>query len=168
MVTLAVGDYSYVCNISSSQNYSSASNSSTYTVIRANHTIHLAINGTEGDQSFSYPSLTNATGWLEILQAINTAVLYRNGSSVDTGSPATELETLGVGYYNYTYYYPASENYTEQSVTSNVGLGVCVPTDCDISRLRVLSGKKKDQKGGCQPEELSPMAKRTHGRAISC
>jgi len=117
LITLAAGDYFYNCTVPETQNYTSAQNTTIYTVNKANHTIHLAINGTEADRSFIYPTLTNATGYLEISQGASAAELLRNGLQVDTGSPAFELTTLGAGNYNYTYRYPASQNYTAQSIT---------------------------------------------------
>jgi hypothetical protein len=110
-VTLGAGSYDYVCNVSGTQNYSSAEDSASYTINKADHAIHLALNSFESDQAVSYPSATNATGWLETGQG--SATLYRNSSAVLN----PEVATLGAGYYNYTYVYPESENYTAQSVT---------------------------------------------------
>jgi hypothetical protein len=117
LVALAAGSYNYVCNVSSTQNYTAASNSTVYIINKAAHTVHLEINGTESDRSFVYPAQTNVTGYLEINQAAGSAQLLRNGSAAASGSPASEAAVLGAGLYNYTYFYPASQNYTAQSIT---------------------------------------------------
>ena len=105
LVVLAAGEYLYNCTVPETQNYTYAQNISSYTIVPANHIVHLAINGSEVNRSYIYPSSINVTGWLEINQSISNAVLYRNGTSVATGSPAEQIIVLGAGYYNYTYYY---------------------------------------------------------------
>jgi hypothetical protein len=109
--------YLYICNVSETQNYANASTEALYIIHKANHTAHLALNGVEANVEVVYPTLINATGWLEINQATNNAVLLRNGSVVAIGSPATEIVLLPVGVYNYTYYYPESQNYSEAKIT---------------------------------------------------
>jgi len=114
---LPAGSFAYVCNVSETVSYSAAVNASTYVIRKANHTIHLELDGAELNRSYSYPTLTNATGYLEITQGSGAASLLRNGTVIVSGSPSTEYSTLGAGLYNYTYNYPASQNYTAQSVT---------------------------------------------------
>jgi len=48
-VTLAAGTYSYVCNVSETEHYFGASNSSSYIINKSEHTAHLALNGNEAD-----------------------------------------------------------------------------------------------------------------------
>jgi len=127
-VVVEAGLWNYTCNVSATQNYNGSSNSSLYLINPTNHTIHLTLNGQESDLSVPYNTTTNATGWLEISQGASNAILYRNSQVVAVGSPATEIANLGVGLYNYTYYYPASQNYTEQILTRwlNVTQGTTV------------------------------------------
>ncbi len=122
-IPLPAGIFNYTCNVTETQNYHGASNSSLYVVNQDNHTIHLALNGQENDLSVPFNSTTNATGWLDISQGASNALLYRDSQIVASGSPATEIAQLGVGLYNYTYYYPASQNYTEQSLTRWLTVG---------------------------------------------
>jgi|GEM_PF-6507534 len=132
-VLLGAGTYNYTCNVTQTQNYNSASNSSLYTINRANHTIHLALNGQENDLSVRVGTLTNATGWLEVMQGATGAILYRNGQQVAEGSPATEIATLPVGLYNYTYYYPESQNYTAESITRWLNVTSKINSSCSLS-----------------------------------
>lgn len=132
-VLLAAGTYNYTCNVTQTQNYRNASNSSLYTINRANHTIHLALNGLEQDLNVSLGTQTNATGWLVITQGVAGATLYRNGSVVATGSPATEIANLSAGLYNYTYDYPQSQNYTAQSITRWLNVTGKINSTCNLS-----------------------------------
>lgn len=43
-------------------------------------TLHLALNGTENNRTYSYPSAINATGWMET-PSDGVGILYRNGTS---------------------------------------------------------------------------------------
>ncbi|MCL6579391.1 MAG: hypothetical protein K6T73_08400 [Candidatus Bathyarchaeota archaeon] len=130
---LGAGVYNYTCNVTQTQNYRNASNSSLYTINRANHTIHLALNGLEQNLTVQQGTQTNATGWLEIAQGVNGAALYRNGQPVAQGSPATEIATLPSGLYNYTYYYPQSQNYTQQTVTRWLNVSGKINSTCSLS-----------------------------------
>ncbi|MEM1577431.1 MAG: hypothetical protein QXM27_00190 [Candidatus Pacearchaeota archaeon] len=109
--------YLYVCNVSETENYASASNQSIYIINKASPLAHLALNGIENDLQVIYGTQTNATGWVEINQGIENALLLRNGTVVASGSPATEINILPAGIYNYTFYYPESQNYTSETIT---------------------------------------------------
>ncbi|MEM4214935.1 MAG: hypothetical protein QW484_01035 [Candidatus Pacearchaeota archaeon] len=132
-VLLAAGSYNYTCNVSETQNYGAATNSSLFTINKANHTIHLALNGQESNLNVRVGTVTNATGWLEITQGTANAVLYRNGQQVAQGSPATEIATLPAGLYNYTYYYPESQNYTGQSITRWLNVTDKINSICNLT-----------------------------------
>jgi len=114
---LAVGTYVWRSYANDTATNLNMTDQWTYTVNKASHTVHLAFNGTESDASYIYPTQVNITGWLDISQKTENATLYRNGTNVSSDSPATEIITLAAGYYNYTYSYPESENYTAQSIT---------------------------------------------------
>ncbi|UZE93591.1 MAG: lamin tail domain-containing protein [Candidatus Pacearchaeota archaeon] len=125
-VIIEAGTHNYTCNVTQTPNYQGASNSSLYVINPVDHNIRLTLDGQENDLAVPYNSTTNATGWLEITQGASNALLYRDFQVVASGSPATEIALLGVDLYNYTYYYPASQNYTEQSLTRwlNVTQGI--------------------------------------------
>ncbi|MGB9707804.1 MAG: hypothetical protein ACPLXC_00545 [Candidatus Pacearchaeota archaeon] len=132
-VLLGAGTYNYECNVSETQNYKNASATAIYVVNRANHTIHLALNGNESNLSVPINTITNVTGWLEIIQGAVNATLSRNGEVVATGSPATEIANLSAGLYNYTYYYPQSQNYTSQSITRWLNVTSKINSTCNLS-----------------------------------
>jgi|GEM_PF-1072920 len=120
---LSAGTHNFVCNASASQNYTSASANSAAGIAKANHTIHLALNGIEDDLNVAYGTEINATGWLEILQGIG--LLYRN--STDVSNP--EISILAAGIYGYDYNYSETQNYTLQEIsrilTVNKSTAIC-------------------------------------------
>lgn len=52
-------------------------------VNKATPTIHLALNGTEGNVTYTYPQAVNATGWVSV-PSENTGNLYKNDSFIST------------------------------------------------------------------------------------
>ncbi|MBS3073629.1 PKD domain-containing protein [Candidatus Pacearchaeota archaeon] len=114
---LETNTHNYYCYTAQTANFAYAEQNATYIVNRANPNAHLALNGIENDLSIVYGTQSNATGWIETTPGASGAILYRNGTNVASGSPATEITTPGVGLYNYTYYYPQSQNYSEATVT---------------------------------------------------
>jgi len=115
-IILPAETWEYICNITLTQNYTSATNSSIYIVQKVDPTtnMHIAINGSEIDQIKEYPNSTNVTAWETNTNDDGCSYnLYKNDSS--TSNP--ELLELGVG--NYTYIYNTSEcaNYSSGSIT---------------------------------------------------
>jgi len=129
---LEAGTHDYVCYTTETANFAAAQDTDTYIINRADHNIHLALNGVEADLNGVYPFATNATGWLEITQAAGTAVLSRDGLQVATGSPATELANLPAGTYVYTYTYPQSQNYTAQAISRTLTIARATST-CSLT-----------------------------------
>ncbi|MBD3310277.1 PQQ-binding-like beta-propeller repeat protein, partial [Candidatus Woesearchaeota archaeon] len=74
LVTLAAGDWYYVCNVSSNKNYTSASNSSWINITRQDVSVSLLINGSSADfrQNISFDAnmtcTANVTGNLNLTQ----------------------------------------------------------------------------------------------------
>jgi len=78
-----------------------------YTINKNTSTVaHLALNGTEGDYTGSYPIGSNATAWKAVSDGALT--LLRNGTNVNN----PENASFGAGTYNYT------ANFTHQNYTS--------------------------------------------------
>ncbi len=77
--------------------------------------LHLALNGQENDLTITYGTQSNATGWSDVIQDL-TFNLYRNGELLNSGSPVSDIETLGAGAYNYLYNTSGGQNYTAGSV----------------------------------------------------
>ncbi|MHA1288403.1 MAG: LamG domain-containing protein, partial [Candidatus Thorarchaeota archaeon] len=116
-ITLGAGYYYYSCNVSSTANYTRSALLIPLNVSTNTSSIQLALNGTTNNRVYAYPNTVNATGWVIYGDPDATKTLYRNGSSVASGTPASENILLGAGIYNYTYVYSASENYSASSVT---------------------------------------------------
>jgi hypothetical protein len=89
-----------------------------FTVARGSTTIFLALNGTQGDVIFDFPSAVNATAWNNVGQGV-LAILV-NGTNVTTtgtSSAVTNITTYNtIATYNYTATLP-SGNYTASPVT---------------------------------------------------
>jgi len=110
LVTLAAGDYAYVCNVSASQNYTTASNASTYTINKTDSSLTLA---TLPSWNVTYGSTTNISCSASTPQI--TPQLYRSGTLVS--NPNVQL--LGASTYNYTCNATATQNYTAPATHSN-------------------------------------------------
>ena len=112
---LAVQTHNYTCNVSASQNYNSASNSSNYIITQASPSgsLKLALNGVESNQTITYGAQSNATGWSDLVDNQDlTFNLYVNGGLVTSGDPASDVQTLAVGNYTYVYNTTGGTNYT--------------------------------------------------------
>jgi hypothetical protein len=104
LVTLAAGSYDYVCNVTSTQNYTAASNSTSYAVNQVSDAITLYINGNQANQTIPYGTQSNATAY----SASGTGQLFRDGAPISN----PEISTLGAGTYAYKANSTGSQNYT--------------------------------------------------------
>ncbi|MFC1742153.1 DNRLRE domain-containing protein, partial [Nanoarchaeota archaeon] len=107
--TLGAGEYEYICNSSSTLNYTGDSASNTLTINKAASTTDLYLDGVQNNKTVTYGTQTNATA----VTSAGSVTLYRNGTPVSN----PEIDTLGVGFYNYTAINPGNENYTGSSET---------------------------------------------------
>ncbi|MFH1683221.1 MAG: hypothetical protein ABIA37_05495, partial [Candidatus Woesearchaeota archaeon] len=110
LITLSAEVHNYTCNSTSTQNYTSATDSASFTINPASTVLTLT----------SSPSWTETYGTTTTVNctANNNEVspqLYQNGSLVSNGHSAS----LSVGTYNYTCNATASQNYTAAE-TSNI------------------------------------------------
>ncbi|MCX8194261.1 MAG: hypothetical protein N3G19_02795 [Candidatus Pacearchaeota archaeon] len=114
---LAAANYSYKWYARDTSNNYNATSLLTYIVTQAPITgfLHLALNGSETNLTVTYPSLTNATGWSDLNVTSIIYNLYRNGSLVASGDPASDIRTLGAGVYNYVYNTTGNQNYSAGS-----------------------------------------------------
>lgn len=97
---LPAGNHSYVCNVSTTDSYTSASNETNMTVSKA--TANLTLNHTP-DSPILYGTQTNVTCCSDSPEG-STAALYRNVSGSFTDVSGTEnntLYTLPIGYWRY-------------------------------------------------------------------
>jgi hypothetical protein len=100
LVTLGAGNYDYVCNVTSSQNYTSASNNSNYIINPDSGNCDVLFNET-------YP-LYYPNGFLVYSDCTSDFTLYRNGSSISNNS----LQTLGAGTWNFSVFRTDMSNYS--------------------------------------------------------
>ena len=103
---LAAGWYVYIFNSSGGANWTSNASMATrgIQVNKTAPTIHLYLNGTEDNKTYTYPQATTAFGWVETPSSA-TGNLYRNGTDVGTTGMVyqeTQLEYSSNG----TWYFP--------------------------------------------------------------
>ncbi|GAG07499.1 unnamed protein product, partial [marine sediment metagenome] len=108
-VSLAAGTYDYVCNVTETDNYTSASNSSTYVINKFATIVNLSLNGAEDNLTVTYPASVTAAYSTNVL----TATMYRNGTNVSDENNTPVV--LATGTYNYTVINPGNENYSGSS-----------------------------------------------------
>ncbi|MBW3015441.1 hypothetical protein KY330_03400 [Candidatus Woesearchaeota archaeon] len=122
-VTLAASLYNFVCNVTDTGNYSSASNSSSYTVAKATGQVDLLLNGTSADFDINESEFVNITGLL--LSGEDIIYVYENGTQIDSGAgPLINDKNYSAGVYNISVVYFGSQNYTADIVTHNINVAV--------------------------------------------
>lgn len=87
------------------------SNNITFTINRTSMPIYQLLNGAWQNLTITYPTSSNVSGYKNIAEG--TLTLYRNGTSYSIPN----IETLGIGVYNYTLYFAQTENYTTNSTS---------------------------------------------------
>jgi len=119
IIRLGFGTYTYVFNTSGGVNYTSNSTSLTLTINKKTINIYLALNGTQSNQTYTYPEAINATAWKDpTLHDEGSVTLLRNGNSIGTGQVVKEEILLGNGTYNYSATFSAT-NYTATNILTN-------------------------------------------------
>ena len=108
--TLGVNSYNYLANVTSTQNYTSATMTpSTMLVQQSNNPVYLTLNG--GPQNITILDSQNITA---IGSSISSNfIMYRNG--VDVTSQSGSSISLPVGIYNYKVNSTGNQNYTINS-----------------------------------------------------
>jgi hypothetical protein len=110
---LATGTYNYTCTYPQTQNYTTNSQESTITVGSASPIINITITPSS-TTTYGTAVTVNCTELIGDVGA--TLTLFRNGTSVATGtSPQALSTTPAAGSYNYTCVYNASQNYSTTS-----------------------------------------------------
>jgi hypothetical protein len=117
-VTLGAGTWSYVCNVSQSQNYTSASNSSNFVVNPAASQVDLLLDGVAANKTVEVGSTVNLTATM-ITPGTGVVQLYRSGALINSGTaPITNLSTFStLNTFNITAVYPATQNYSASYAT---------------------------------------------------
>jgi hypothetical protein len=117
--SLAAGDYAYVCNVTATQNYTSAQNYSTYIINKANSTVNLTLNGNDADATVVAGTFVNISAYL-ITPASGYIELRQNGTLINSGSNnflTNYTQYTAPAVYNLTVIYPATQNYSTSSKT---------------------------------------------------
>jgi len=108
-ISLAVGNYTYIFNVTGNANYSDVSSKTmTINITKAGNPVTLLLNGVAGNLSITYPQQLNATA--------NSGVgtkLYRNGTDVTSENKLNV--SLPAGYYTYLVNATGNENYSANS-----------------------------------------------------
>ncbi|RLE45197.1 hypothetical protein DRJ16_00025 [Candidatus Woesearchaeota archaeon] len=105
----AAGTYSYTFYANDTEGAENQTAGS-YVINKASTTLHLAINGTEDNATYTYPSGVNVSAWND--NSTSGMTLYRNGSSVSNPN----IVQLSAGFYNYTVTLN-NENFTASPVS---------------------------------------------------
>jgi hypothetical protein len=115
-IILGATNYNYTCNVTSTQNYTNASQSQSITVSRGNppSSMHLFLNGIEDNSSNTVGETSNITAYSTLGQGSSdlTYKLYNNSILVMAGNPAISMPVLPVGSYNYIYNTSGGTNWT--------------------------------------------------------
>ena len=123
-VTLGVGTYNYECNITGNENYTSISNSTTFTINKATPVLTFLANSGTSNLSLIYPAQVNMSVSSNI--AGLTINLERDGASVL--SENNQNVTLGVGSYLYRANITGNANYSDVGYSYyNVTIGKATP-----------------------------------------
>jgi len=117
---LAAQDYNFTCNFTSTANYSATSRTEFFTVNRGDVSLHLALNATESNKSYTYPGAVNGTGWKNGTSFSDYNIsLWRDGvikASSLTALSVSENILLGNASYNYTLTF-SSVNYSATNIS---------------------------------------------------
>jgi len=115
----AAGTYSYTFYANDTLGATNRTQTFTYIINKKQITIYEAINGTQADVAYTYPAVTNITGWKDsTLYTEGTLTILRNGTQVaqSTNGIVSEIIQLAAGVYNYTLIFE-HQNYTASPVT---------------------------------------------------
>jgi len=112
-VNLSAGSYYYVCNVSETQSYISAENSSVYTINKGVSIVNLTLDGADDNITKEVNSYVEINATL-ITPIVGRIQLYNDGSLINSGATPLSNNTLfgAVGLYNITAEYSGNENYS--------------------------------------------------------
>lgn len=120
-IIYGVGVHNFKANITDTSNYTNYQSTSALTITVKSITIYLSLNGTQGNKTYTYPQVINATTWKDsTLNNEGTVELLRDGVSKGSGASVAEIILLGanVNGYNYSATFSAT-NYSATAITSN-------------------------------------------------
>jgi PGF-pre-PGF domain-containing protein len=115
---LGVSAYNYICNITSTQNYTNASSSLGINVNQGSPSsyMHLFLNGAEANSSNNVGQTSNITAYSTAIGDSDLIYnLYNNSVLVGSGDPAISMAVLPIGSYIYVYNTTGGTNWTSGS-----------------------------------------------------
>ncbi len=115
-IILGAGSYTYLVNVSESQNYTSAEDSINVVVNKGAAELAFLLNGSSNDLDLVYGEFVNAS----VSSSTNDLKILRNG--IDVTSENNENIILGANYYNYTATSIENENYSSSSISRFVNI----------------------------------------------
>jgi hypothetical protein len=163
MADLAVGSYTYRWfAVDGGDNWNQTS-SNMYTINKANpiSNMHIAVNGSETNQEFIYENATNTTGFSDLSNNQDMIFnLYRDGSQMSAGSPASNILLLGVGNYTYVYNTSGGTNYTSGSVSrllniTKKSLPVFIALNGTVNSNRTYTYEEATNATGYKPNTIN-------------
>ncbi|MEM0242848.1 MAG: PQQ-binding-like beta-propeller repeat protein [Candidatus Aenigmatarchaeota archaeon] len=115
-IILPAGIWYYECNVTETQNYTSASDSKIYIVNKAFVEVKLFLNGTEEDRVYTYGDFANITATINVSDKVIYIEANFSGypEIIAYGKDVVTIITnnFGAGIYNITAYFPGDQNYT--------------------------------------------------------
>ncbi|MBD3248777.1 hypothetical protein GF336_01915 [Candidatus Woesearchaeota archaeon] len=127
---LAAGDYLYTCNTTATQNYTSASNSSPYTINKYPTTCTIDVS--DSQTVYGTPTQVNCSCDSPV------AKLYRNNIDVTSSENGT-FTTLPAGYWYYVCNTSSSQNYTSDTDDDNINI-----SKASTSTTLLINGSQAD------------------------
>ncbi len=124
-IRLGFGDHAYKANSTGNVNYSAnATGVTLYALVnKGSISLNLTLNGTNANNSYTYPAAVNATAWKNATTgSVYNISLYRDGVIVATSTSVDAISEnirLANATYNYTVVFNGSTNYTDTSITTN-------------------------------------------------
>jgi hypothetical protein len=111
-VVLAAQTHDYVCNITASDNYTSASTSASYLINPATGSIYLYLNGSRAN--FTTPNNTYVNISAVLVAGAGNMQVYNEGTQIYDGpSPSENIELFNaLGLFNITASYDGNQNFT--------------------------------------------------------
>jgi hypothetical protein len=147
---LAAGTYNYTAAIPDDTNRTGSSKTFFLTVNKATPTLNLLLDGIAADKNVTYPTQTNATGYeTNTGDSDITYTLYRNSNTIGSGSTVSDIATLGVSTYIYTYNTTGGVNYTSNTVNRTLIVNI-QPTAVNLflngnqSNLTIIYGTQSN------------------------
>lgn len=133
----SAGDYTLTCNISATENFTSASKPGVFKINKAPTWIRLFLNGTEGNKSYDASAPANFTAVLNVPgKTVCIETNFTVGWEVCGVTPLynyTTIPSVTSAIYNITAYFAGDTNYSSNSTTYWITVGDTTPPTVSLS-----------------------------------